>query len=161
MSVVDWDRMIRMKIGRREKSEEKKPRVPVPLPNPHPLTAYDPTPMAATHPHIDKDIICRVTVERRPQPLLVQVVSNKPDATTEDEQAIQSTDLDVLIGLLWRESTTVSQEIDKAHRDATVHIEDGLESQKKSSKNETPKKKRQRQRTLSFFAVVTFSTARA
>jgi hypothetical protein len=118
--------------------------------------------MAATQPHIDKDIVCRVTVGRHPQPLLVQVVSNEPDATTEDEQAIQSTDLGVLIGLLWRESTTVTQEIDKAHRDATVHIEDGLESQKTSSKNETPKKKkRQRQRTVSFFAVVTFSTARA
>ena len=57
--------------------------------------------------HVDEDIVCRVTVERCPQPLLIQVVSNETDATTKDEQAIESTNLDVLISLLWRESTTV------------------------------------------------------
>jgi len=102
-----------------------------------------------------------VTVERRPQPLLIQVVSNETDATTEDEQAIQSTDLDVLVSFLWRESTTVSQEINEAHGDATVNVEDELENHKTSSTNKTPTKESKRQRTVSFFAVVTFSTARA
>ena len=70
-----------------------------------------------------------MTVERCSQALLIQVVSNETDATTEDEQAIQSTDLDVLISFLWRESTTVSQEINEAHGNATVDVEDELQKQ--------------------------------
>lgn len=43
--------------------------------------------------HVDKDVIGRMTVERSTQTLLVKVVSDKADATSEDEEAVQCTDL--------------------------------------------------------------------
>jgi hypothetical protein len=79
------------------------------------------------------------------------MVSNETDATTEDEQAIQSTDLDVLISLLWCESTTVSQEIDEAHGDATVNVEDELENQRHRQQTKH-KIIIIRQHTVSFFS---------
>lgn len=43
--------------------------------------------------HVDEDVVRRVTVQRRAQPLLVQVVSNEPDRAAEHEQAVQRADL--------------------------------------------------------------------
>jgi hypothetical protein len=79
-----------------------------------------------------------VTVKRCPQPLLIQVVPNETNAATEDEQSIQSTDLDVFLGFLECEGTTIPQEINKADRNAAVDVKDELDNHKISSK-ETPK----------------------
>lgn len=43
--------------------------------------------------HVDEDVVRRVAVQRRTQALLVQVVSNETDRTTEDEETVQSADL--------------------------------------------------------------------
>lgn len=44
--------------------------------------------------HVDKDVISRVTVKWGTEPLLIKMVSDKPDAASEDKQAVQCTDLD-------------------------------------------------------------------
>jgi hypothetical protein len=65
-----------------------------------------------------------VAVQRRAQALLVEVVTNETNRTTEDEQAIQSSNLDVLVRLFARERAGVAQEIDEANRNASINIED-------------------------------------
>jgi hypothetical protein len=43
--------------------------------------------------HVDEDVVRGVAVQRGPQALLVEVVSDEPDAAPEDEQAVQRADL--------------------------------------------------------------------
>jgi hypothetical protein len=76
--------------------------------------------------HVDENIISRMPIQRRPQPLLVKVVSNEPDTPAERERTIEGTDPDVVIGLLGCEGSRVTQEVDEADSDATVNIEDEL-----------------------------------
>lgn len=47
--------------------------------------------------HIDEDVVCRVTVQRCAQTLLVKVVTNEADTSSKNEQTVQSSDLDVLV----------------------------------------------------------------
>jgi hypothetical protein len=68
-----------------------------------------------------------MTVEWCTETLLVEVVSDEPNATTKHEQAIQRANLDVLIGLFRCECTTVAQEVDKADRNAAVNVENQLQ----------------------------------
>jgi hypothetical protein len=46
-----------------------------------------------------------VTVERRAETLLVEMVTDETDRATKDEETVESTDLDVLISFLRRECT--------------------------------------------------------
>ena len=43
--------------------------------------------------HVDKDIVCRVTVERCTQTLLVQMMANETDTATEHKETVQSSNL--------------------------------------------------------------------
>ena len=43
--------------------------------------------------HVDEDIVRRMAVQRRTETLLVEVVANETNATSENEQTIQSSDL--------------------------------------------------------------------
>ena len=43
--------------------------------------------------HVDEDIVCWVSVQRRTQPLLVEVVSDETDRAAEHEQAVKRTNL--------------------------------------------------------------------
>jgi hypothetical protein len=76
--------------------------------------------------HVDKDIISGMTVQRCTESLLVKMVSDKPDAAAEHEQAVQRADLDVFIGLFRCKSTAVTQEINKADSNAAVDVENEL-----------------------------------
>lgn len=67
-----------------------------------------------------------MTVQSRAQPLLIQEMSNKPDATTENKQAVQHTHVEIVFGFLAREGATVAQEVDKTDGDAAVNIEDQI-----------------------------------
>ena len=77
--------------------------------------------------HVDDDIVSRMTVQRCPQPLLVEMVSNESDAPAEDEQAVEGTDPDVLVGLFGCEGARVTEEVDEADSNATVDVQDELE----------------------------------
>lgn len=46
--------------------------------------------------HVDEDVVCRVAVERCAEALLVEVVSDEADGTTEDEEAVERADLEVV-----------------------------------------------------------------
>jgi hypothetical protein len=74
--------------------------------------------------HVDEDIVRRVTVQRGAEPLLVEMVTNEPNAPPKHKQAVQSTDLDVLIRLLGSERARVPQEVDEADSNAPVDVED-------------------------------------
>jgi len=65
-----------------------------------------------------------VAVQASAQTLLVEEVSNETDAATEHEEAVEDTDGHVLFGFFGCESTTVAEEIDEAHSNAAVDIED-------------------------------------
>lgn len=43
--------------------------------------------------HVDEDVVRRVAVQRCTQTLLVKVVTDEADRATEDEQAVERTDL--------------------------------------------------------------------
>jgi hypothetical protein len=44
--------------------------------------------------HVDEDIVSRVSVQRRTESLLIEVVSDETDRAAEHEQAVQRTNLD-------------------------------------------------------------------
>jgi hypothetical protein len=72
--------------------------------------------------HVNEDIIRRVTVQRCAEPLLVKMVTNESNATTENEQPVERPDLDVLARLFWGEGAAVPEEIDEADGDAAVDV---------------------------------------
>ena len=74
--------------------------------------------------HIDEDIVGRVAVQWCSQPLLIQVVSNETDTPSKNEQAIESSDLNVLIGFFRSECTRVTEQVDEADGNAAVNIQD-------------------------------------
>lgn len=67
-----------------------------------------------------------MTVQRCTQPLLVKMVTNETDASTEHEQPVQRADLDVLVRLFGREGTGVAEEVDEANGNAAVDVENEL-----------------------------------
>ena len=89
--------------------------------------------------HVDEDIVSRMTVQRCPQPLLVEVVSNESDAPAEDEQAVEGTDPDVLVGLFGCEGARVTEEVDEADSNATVDAQDELERMRSAKEAEESK----------------------
>jgi hypothetical protein len=74
--------------------------------------------------HVDENVVGGMTVERSTEPLLVQMVSDESNAPTEDKQSVERANLDILVCLFGRERPTIAQQIDKAHRDASVHVQD-------------------------------------
>ena len=83
------------------------------------------------------------------------MVANESNAPSKHKQPIQRSNLDVLLGFFRRKCTRVPEEIDKTDGNATIDIQDELGQ---CQGIEDIKRKR---RTVSFFAVVTFSTASA
>lgn len=65
-----------------------------------------------------------MTVQRRAQPLLVEVMPNETDAASENEQAVERTNLDVLVRLFRRERARITQQVNEAHRDTAVDVQD-------------------------------------
>lgn len=70
-----------------------------------------------------RDIIPWVSVQPSAQSLLVQVVRNQTNAAAQNEEPIQHTVPHVVLNLLGRESAAVAHEVNKADRNAAVHVE--------------------------------------
>lgn len=92
---------------------------------------------------LDVDVVRRVTVQRSAETLLVKMVTDETDATSENEETIEGTDLkdtsvgittipsnetnlDVLLSLLGGEGTAIPEKINEADGDATINIQDEL-----------------------------------
>jgi len=71
-----------------------------------------------------RNVIPRVTVQTSPQSLLVEEVGNQTNGTTEHEQTIENTHLEVVLRLFRGEGAAVAEEVDEADGDAAVDIED-------------------------------------
>ena len=84
------------------------------------------------------------------------MVADEADGATEDEEPVQGADLDVLVRLLGREGAGVAQQVDEADGDAAVNVEDELRGL-----SEVDLGRWRKRLTVSFFDVVTFSTASA
>ena len=78
--------------------------------------------------HVDEDVVRRVTVQRRAEALLVEVVSDEADAAAEDEEAVEGTDFDVLVCLIRSEGAAVAEKVHEADGDASINVEDELET---------------------------------
>ena len=65
-----------------------------------------------------------MTVQRRFEPLLVEMVANEANRAPEDEETVKRADLDVFVCLLAGECTAVPKQIDEAHGDAAINIQD-------------------------------------
>ena len=63
-----------------------------------------------------------MTVQRRAESLLIKMMTNETDATTEDKQPVKRPNLDVLVRLFGGEGAAVPEEIDKADGDAAVDV---------------------------------------
>lgn len=76
--------------------------------------------------HIDEDIVRRMTVEGCPESLLIKVMTDESNASSKNEQSVQGTDLDVLIGFFAGESTAITEQVDEADGDASIDVQDEL-----------------------------------
>ncbi len=63
------------------------------------------------------------SVQASPQPLLIQEMGNQPNTPSEHEQTIEHAHPQVVLSLLWREGAAVAEQINEAHGDAAVHVE--------------------------------------
>ena len=63
-----------------------------------------------------------MTVQRCAEPLLVKMVTNETNATTEYKQPVERPNLDVLVRLFGGKGAAVPEEIDKADGDAAVDV---------------------------------------
>lgn len=74
--------------------------------------------------HVNKDIVGGMTVEWCAQTLLVEMVTNETDTASEDEQAVQAPNLNVLISFFPGKCTRISEQVDEADGNATVDVQD-------------------------------------
>jgi len=65
-------------------------------------------------------------VQTGPQAFLVEVVRNKTDGPTKDEETVEDTVFKVVFGFLGREGTAVADKIDEADGDASINIQDQI-----------------------------------
>lgn len=70
------------------------------------------------------DVIPRVTVQTGAQSLLVEEVGNETNASAEDEQTVENTHGKVVLGLFGGEGAAVAHQVDEAHGNAAVNVED-------------------------------------
>ena len=67
-----------------------------------------------------------MSVQARPQPLLIKVMRNETNTPTEHKQTIEDTHAEVILGFLGAEGATVTEEVDEADGDAAVDVEDEI-----------------------------------
>jgi hypothetical protein len=65
-----------------------------------------------------------MSVQPSPQPLLIEVMRNQTNRTSQNEQSVQNAHLHVVLGLFSAESTAVAHQVDEADGDAAVDVED-------------------------------------
>ena len=61
--------------------------------------------------HDIRNVVPRMSIETLFKPLLIQEVSNESHRTSQNEYAVESADLDKLVGLFHGETAAVSQHI--------------------------------------------------
>jgi hypothetical protein len=72
----------------------------------------------------DVEVLCGVTVEGLLKQLLVQEVSDETDGSTEDEETVEGTGLEVLGSFLPGEGAGAVEQVAEGGGDATVNVED-------------------------------------
>ncbi len=72
------------------------------------------------------NIIPRMSIKPRPQPLLIEIMRNQPNTPTQHEQTVQHAHIEVIFGLFGAESAAVAHEVDEADCDAAVDVEDEI-----------------------------------
>lgn len=65
-----------------------------------------------------------MTVQTSAQSLLVEVMGNQTNAASQNEQTVEDTHAEVVLGLLGGEGTAVAEEIDKADGNASIDVQD-------------------------------------
>lgn len=70
------------------------------------------------------NVVPGVTVQASAQSLLVEVVSNKTNATSENEETVQDTHSEVVLGFFGGESTGIAEQVDEANSNTSVNVED-------------------------------------
>jgi len=65
-----------------------------------------------------------MSVKTSAQALLVQEMCNQTDATAQDKQTIENTHAQVVFGLLGRERSATSDQVDEADCNAAINVED-------------------------------------
>ena len=73
--------------------------------------------------HGDEDVVGGMAVQRRAETLLVEMVADEADAAPEDEEAVESSNADVLVCLVSAKGAAVTQEIDEADSNAAIDVE--------------------------------------
>jgi hypothetical protein len=71
-----------------------------------------------------RNIIPWMSVQASPQSLLIKIMCNQTDTAAEYEQSVEDTHLEVVLGLLRRESATVAEQVDKADSNTAVDVKD-------------------------------------
>jgi hypothetical protein len=68
------------------------------------------------------NVVPWVTVQASAESLLVEVVGNKTNATSEHEKSVEDTHLQVVLSLFSGESTRVAEEVNKGDSDTSVNV---------------------------------------
>lgn len=71
-----------------------------------------------------RNIIPRMTIQTRAQPLLIKEVRNQTNTATQDKQAVQNAHAQIILGLLGAKRAAVAHEVDEADGHAAVDVED-------------------------------------
>lgn len=64
-----------------------------------------------------------MTVQASAQSLLVEEMSNQTDAATQDEETVEDTHRQVILGLLRAKGAAVAEEVDKTDGNAAIDVE--------------------------------------
>jgi hypothetical protein len=69
------------------------------------------------------DVVPRMPVETSAEPLLVKEMGNQTDTSAENEETVEDTHLEIVLGLLVGEGTTVADKVNEADSNAAVDVE--------------------------------------
>lgn len=64
-----------------------------------------------------------MSVQTSSQALLVEVMGDQADASSQNEETVENTHLQVVFSLFWTKSTAIAHKIDEADSDAAVNVE--------------------------------------
>lgn len=69
------------------------------------------------------DVIPGMSVQTSSQTLLVKIMGDQADASSQNEETVKNAHLQVIFGLFWTKGAAVAHKIDKADSNAAVNVE--------------------------------------
>lgn len=72
------------------------------------------------------DVIPGMSVQPSSQALLVEIMGDQADASSQNEETVENTHLQVIFGLFWAKGAAVAHKIDEADSNAAVNVQNEI-----------------------------------